>query len=464
MLTHDGLNAAAAWSPDGRALVISRSNGSLDDDLYLLDLGSKALTRLTPHQGKAVYNSVAWPPGDIIYVVSDEGRDFRNVAAIDVRSPRVTFVEEVPHDVESIRFSQDGRRVVVGINENGYTRISLRDGGIKGRELAAPTVPRGTAGGFDFSRDGKALLVRAASAAEPGDIWIHDSERVTTSRVTRSSLAGIPRDSFVEPQLIRYKSFDGLEVPAFLYLPRTAAAGEGRVPVILSIHGGPEGQSRPGFSSIDQFFVSRGYALMVPNIRGSTGYGVKYHRMDDVRLRENAIKDVAAAAQYVKGSSRLDPGRIAVMGGSYGGFMTLAALTFHPDLWAAGVDIVGVSNFKSFLKNTGVWRSRHRATEYGDPEKDSEFLDRISPLNHVDKIQAPLLVIQGANDPRVPKSEADQIVDSLKRRGRPVDYIVFEDEGHGVAKLANRIKAYTAVADFLDAHMKKGSAAVGGGS
>jgi len=197
--------------------------------------------------------------------------------------------------------------------------------------------------------------------------------------------------------------------------------------------------------------------VLAPNIRGSTGYGKRYHRLDDGRLRADAIKDVAAAAQFLKASGRVDPDRIAGMGGSYGGYMTLAALTFHPDLWAAGVDIVGISNFKSFLKNTGAWRVKLRASEYGDPVADSEFLDSISPLNHVERIRAPLFVIQGANDPRVPKSEADQMVGSLRQRNHPVEYLVFDDEGHGVAKLGNRIKAYTAVAEFLDRHLASSS-------
>jgi dipeptidyl aminopeptidase/acylaminoacyl peptidase len=454
VLTHDGDNAASAWSPDDRSLVIGRSNASLDDDLFLLDLGSSSLKRLTPHEGAAVYDDVSWPPGDLIYLASDQGRDFLNVAAIDVRdpSPKATFVEDRAGDVQSVLFSLDGRRALIAYNEEGTTRLSLREGGLKGREMAAPQVPAGLSGGFEFSRDGRWLALRAESSTEPGDIWIHDTKTGAASRATASALAGIPRGSFVEPELVRFRSFDGLEVPAFLYLPATAGGGH-PAPCIVVVHGGPESQARPGFSAVNQFFINRGYAVLAPNIRGSTGYGKKYHRLDDVRLREGAIEDVAAAARYLKGSGRVDPSRIAVMGGSYGGYMTLAAVTFHPDLWAAGVDIVGISNFRSFLKNTGAWRVKLRMSEYGDPEKDGEFLDKISPFNFVEKIRAPLMVIQGANDPRVPRTEADQMVESLRRRGSPVEYLLFDDEGHGIVKLPNRIKAYTAVADFLDKHL-----------
>jgi len=254
----------------------------------------------------------------------------------------------------------------------------------------------------------------------------------------------------VEPEVIRYKSFDLLEVPALLYLPE---GGEGRHPAVVWIHGGPEGQSRPVFQPVIQFFVQRGYAVLAPNIRGSTGYGRRYHMMDDKRLRGDAIKDIAAAAAWLEAHRRVDGKRLAAMGGSYGGYMTLAALAFHPDLWAAGVDIVGISSFRSFLKNTGAWRQTHRASEYGDPVADAEFLDSISPLTVADRITAPLFVVQGANDPRVPRSEAEQIVQNLKSRGRAVDYLVFDDEGHGVVKLSNRIKAYGAIADFLDKYL-----------
>lgn len=459
VLTHDGDNSAADWAPDDGALVITRANASLDDDLFLLDLKSSSLKHLTPHEGAAVYSDVGWPPGDIIYLASDQGREFLNVAAIDVReaSPKATFVEDRANDVGAILFSEDGRRVVVSYNEEGFTRLSLREGGLRGKEMTAPAVPAGLSGGFTFSRDGRWLALRAESSTEPGDIWIHDTKTGAASRVTRSTLAGIPKESFVTPELVRYRSFDGLEVPALLYFPEGTGQGNA-APCIVVVHGGPEGQTRPGFSGVNQFFINRGYAVLAPNIRGSTGYGKRYHRLDDVRLRGDAIEDVAAAARYLKGSGRVDPARIAVMGGSYGGYMTLAAVTFHPDLWAAGVDIVGISNFKSFLKNTGAWRVKMRTSEYGDPQTDGEFLDTISPLNFVDRIRAPLMVIQGANDPRVPKTEAEQMVESLRRRGSPVEYLLFDDEGHGVVKLPNRIRAYTAVADFLDRHLRGGPA------
>jgi dipeptidyl aminopeptidase/acylaminoacyl peptidase len=452
VLQDDGNNSVAAWAPDGRALVIRRTPGSSDSDLFLLELASRKVTRLTPHEGKAEYGAVAWPPGDIIYVASDQGRDFLNLAAVDVRDPRLTFMEDAPHDVTSIAFSRDGRRCLVAFNDQGFTRLSVRDGGLRGRELKAPDLPRGVAGGFELSADGRLLLARVEGSTEPGDIWLHDTAEGRTQRVTRSSKAGLPSGAFVEPELVSWTSFDGLRIPGLLYTPAGARPSTG-FPAVVWVHGGPESQFRPTFQPVIQFLVSRGYAVLAPNIRGSTGYGRRYHSLDDKRLRGDAIKDIAATAAWLKSSGRADGSRLAVMGGSYGGYMTLAAVTFHPDLWAAGVDIVGISSFRSFLKNTGAWRQTHRASEYGHPVEDAEFLDSVSPLNFAERITAPLIVVQGANDPRVPRTEAEQIVDNLKRRGRPVEYLLFEDEGHGVVKLANRIKAYGAIAEFLDKHL-----------
>ncbi|HET6372878.1 MAG TPA: S9 family peptidase, partial [Candidatus Polarisedimenticolia bacterium] len=391
---------------------------------------------------------------EIIYTITDEGREFRNVAAIDVRDPKATFVEDLRHDASAMEFSRDGRRVIVTYNEGGYTRVSLRDGGLRGREMTPPDVPKGVVSNVQFSRDGRRLLCKVESSVEPGDLWLHDTAASATSRVTHSSLAGIKKTDLVEPEIVSYKSFDGLDVPALLYIPSAEKGASPLRPAIVNIHGGPEGQSRPTWQPVMQFFLNRGYAVLAPNIRGSTGYGKSYHRLDDKRLRGDAIKDIAAAAAYLKSSGKVDGARLAAYGGSYGGYMTLAALTFHPDLWAAGVDIVGISSFRSFLKNTGAWRAKNRATEYGDPVTDAEFLDSISPLGFADRITAPLFVIQGANDPRVPRSEAEQIVENLKGRGRPVEYLLFPDEGHGLDKLPNRVKAYSAIADFLDQHLK----------
>jgi dipeptidyl aminopeptidase/acylaminoacyl peptidase len=268
--------------------------------------------------------------------------------------------------------------------------------------------------------------------------------------------------------LVKYKSFDGREIPAWYYKPEkivgkvNTKAGPitlgmrqvSDLPVIVSVHGGPEGQERPGFSGLYQYYLSRGYAILATNVRGSTGYGKTFTHLDDVKNREDSVKDLAYAAGWLKASGGADPKRIAVMGGSYGGYMTLAAITLYPDLWAAAVDTVGIANWESFLKNTSGYRRRQREVEYGRLDKDLDFLRQVSPLTKVDKIKTPLFVIAGKNDPRVPYTEAEQIVGALKKRGAVVEYKLFDDEGHGVAKLKNRLVLYPQVADFLDKYMK----------
>jgi len=253
---------------------------------------------------------------------------------------------------------------------------------------------------------------------------------------------------------VRYPTFDGRQIPAFLYLPRDGQ--QHALPVVINVHGGPEGQSRPEFDPVIQYLVARGYAVLEPNVRGSTGYGYEYQSLDDVRLRMDSVADLQYAVFWLRENGIADPKRIVVMGGSYGGFMVLSAITTYPDLWAAAVDIVGIANFVTFLENTGPWRRKLREAEYGSLERDREFLQQISPIHQVDRIRAPLFVVHGANDPRVPVGEAEQIVSALSSRKVPVEYLRFEDEGHGLAKRSNRLVAYPAIARFLDQYVKQG--------
>ncbi len=226
------------------------------------------------------------------------------------------------------------------------------------------------------------------------------------------------------------------------------------MPVIVSVHGGPEGQERPGFNALYQYYLSRGYAILATNVRGSTGYGKTYTHFDDVKNREDSVKDLAAPVEWLKTKGGADPKKIAVMGGSYGGYMTLAAITLYPDLWAAAVDTVGISNWETFLKNTSGYRRRQREVEYGRLDRDIDFLRSISPITKIDRIKCPLFVIAGKNDPRVPWTEGEQIVNALKKRGAIVQWKLYDDEGHGVSKLKNRLELYPLVADFLDKYMK----------
>jgi dipeptidyl aminopeptidase/acylaminoacyl peptidase len=370
-----------------------------------------------------------------------------------VRTGRLEVLEEGDWDTELVALSPRGDTLVLGRNVEGYSeptcwRLAT------GERRAIEGLPRGVVSEFSpaarqWSADGRFLALTLTAPTYNPDVWIVEIETARARRLTRSSMAGIPHAILAEPQLIRYPTFDGRSIPAFLYLP-PGASRDGTLPAVVHVHGGPESQARPTFNAVIQYLVHRGYAVLAPNVRGSTGYGRTYTHLDDVRLRMDSVRDLEHANRWLRSSGYVDPRRIAVMGGSYGGFMVLAALTTQPDLWAAGVDIVGIANFLTFLENTGPWRRHLRIAEYGDPERDADFLREISPIHHVDRIRAPLMVIHGANDPRVPIGEAEQIVTGLRQRGQMVEYLRFEDEGHGLVRLENRLVAYPAIADFLD--------------
>jgi dipeptidyl aminopeptidase/acylaminoacyl peptidase len=451
----DGTYYAVAWSPDDKNLLLGIYNSNFNQDLYALELATQKVIHLTPHKGSVRYTSPAWAPdGRGIYLIADKEHDFLNLAYIDLNNQSLTYLEDIFWDVESVLISQSGHLIVYTTNVDGYSKLTIKEFN-SGKVLTSPKLPPGIIDVSDISPNGDKILLSYTSPCHNGDIWLYKPYTSKLTQVTHSSREGIPQDSFVEPKLIRYETFDGRDIPAFFYLPHgTKKTGE--TPVIVNIHGGPEAQALPTFSSVFQYFIHRGFALFIPNVRGSTGYGKKYSHLDDVRLRMNSVKDIAYGVEWLKSSGYIDSQKISVMGGSYGGFMTLASLTTYPDLWAAGVDLVGIANFLTFLKNTAAYRRHLRISEYGDPEKDADFLREISPINHIDKIKAPLLVIQGANDPRVPKSEADQIVEAIRKRNGIVEYLLFDDEGHGLAKLENRITAYTTIADFLDKYLKTG--------
>lgn len=456
----DSTNFPTAISPDGTRVIITRSHSNTFVQLFLLDLANGAVSALTPEtaDGPSDFHSIAWAAdGSGFYVISDRGRDFHNLAWFDLTTHELIYLREDQWDVELLKLSKDGRHLALVINEDGYSRLELFDvaqGWQERRELPLPPqTRRGVIHEALWSPDGRSLALTQLSAGTPMDIWIWDLEQQVFWQATRSSLGGIPSESFVEPALIHYSTFDGRSIPAFLYLPRDRAAEN--LPVVINVHGGPEGQARPIFNAVNQYLAAQGYAVLATNVRGSTGYGYTYQSLDDVRKRMDSVADLQHAALWLRESGLADPRRIVVMGGSYGGFMVLSAITTYPDLWAAAIDIVGIANFVTFLENTHPWRRKLRASEYGSLENDREFLEEISPIRHVERISAPLFVIHGANDPRVPIGEAEQIVDALRQRQVPVEYLRFEDEGHGLIKRANRLVAYPAIARFLSEHLSQ---------
>jgi dipeptidyl aminopeptidase/acylaminoacyl peptidase len=469
----DGSNQPLDWSFNDQRIIVSHESDqlSLDNDLYLVDLQTKQATLLTQHQGASQFGRVHFTPdGHYIFFGTDDGREFFSLAQMNLQTKRVDILDDTPGELASTTMSRDGGFFAYTINRDGFSELYIRKLDTDGKPLittldqkGAPVkLPgQGVVSGLNFSQDNSKLAFTFNGARYNSDVWLYDLKSHALKQVTHSSRAGVPASSFIEPELVHYKSFDGREIPAWYYRPQvpvgSTPTGKGartRLPVIVSVHGGPEGQEQPTFNPNYQYFLSRGYAVLAPNVRGSTGYGKTYTHLDDVAKREDSVKDLAAAVEWLKAEGGADERRIAIMGGSYGGYMTLAAITLYPDLWAAAIEMFGIANFETNLKNTSGYRRKQREREYGTLDKDLAFLKSISPIYRVDRIRAPLLVFQGKNDPRVPYTEAEQIVKALRERNAPVEYTLFDDEGHGFVKLANRLVVGRKTADFLDQYMK----------
>ncbi|MBI3099169.1 MAG: S9 family peptidase [Planctomycetes bacterium] len=452
----DGYCYAGEWSPDGRFAIVGRLLGSFDNDLYRVDIeGREKPLHLTPHEGLVRYEAARWSrDGRGLYLLSDRGGEFLWLARLDIESRELTWIRREGWDLEEdeLVLAPDGAWVAFGVNRDGWSEVEVRNlpsGVLRSR----PRLPLGEVTHLTVSEDGRRLAFTLTAPAQPASIWVHDLAKEKTRCVVKGALAaGLEAGDFVEPRLIRYPAFDGLFIPAFLYEP-PGASPDHPAPVVVYVHGGPEAQERVGFDPIIQFCVGCGYAVLAPNVRGSTGYGRAYTHLDDVRKREDSVRDLESAVAWIRAQAELDGRRVGIVGGSYGGYMVLAALTLYPDLWSAGCDIVGIANFRTFLERTSPHRRKHRESEYGSLEADGEFLDSISPIHRVDRIRAPLMVIHGANDPRVPLWEAEQIVRELERRGRVVEFQSFPDEGHGLAKRKNRIVAYSRLAQFFERHV-----------
>lgn len=451
----DGWLTVSGWSPDDDRLVVTESYSSFDQDLSVLDLETGEVEHVTPHEGNVRFQSVNWgPKGDSLYLVTDSDADTLYFARLDLETLDIEVVEEGGSwNVERVVLDEETGRLAYWVNEDGYSELTVGElaGETTIAEFPTPNLPRGLINGFSFGPDAAQFAVSVTGSTQNSNVSLVETETGDAEQWTEASTAGIPRETFVRPKLVHYETFDGRRIPAFFSLPSDAADGE--TPVIVDIHGGPESQRRPFFNPVKQYFLNQGYAVFEPNVRGSSGYGREYTHLDDVRNRMDSVADIKAGVEWLHDQRAVDPDRIVAYGGSYGGFMVLASLTEYPDLWAAGVDIVGIASFVTFLENTGDWRRSLREAEYGSLEDDREFLEEISPINNIERIDSPLLVLHGENDPRVPVGEAEQIAERAAAQGVSVEKLIFPDEGHGFTKLENRIEAYTTVAEFLDKHV-----------
>ncbi|MEO7673809.1 MAG: S9 family peptidase [Pyrinomonadaceae bacterium] len=469
---YDGNINIAAVNDAGTKFVLSRDGieKSLDNDLFMIDIASKKETLLTPHSEASQFGDVHFL-ADGIVLTTDDKREFAGLAYMRKKNPagddwsdanrETRIIDDQKWDVGGVALNNNGSMIAYTTNRDGFSDMYVRKVETGGKPLISTVAAKaaivklpaqGMAGGMTFSNDGSKLAFSFSSPRQNGDIWLYDLKSKLLTQVTKSDRAGISQDSFATPRLIKFKSFDGREIPAWYY--SRGAKDDVSRPVIVSVHGGPEGQSRPGFNPLFQYYLSRGYAVLDLNVRGSTGYGKTYTHLDDVEKREDSVKDLAASVEWLKTKGGADPKRIAVTGGSYGGYMTMAAITLYPNLWAAAVGTVAITNWETFLTNTSSYRRRQREVEYGRLDKDIDFLRLISPIRKIDQIKTPLFVISGKNDPRVPYTEGEQMVEALKKRGAPVEYKLYDDEGHGISKLKNRLDLYPRVADFLDKYMK----------
>lgn len=448
-LAGDGLFGPVAWSPDGTKLLALQLYGNTNTDIWLIDVAANTSRLLTAHEGEIRQFPVGWAADGLgFYLLSDRDREYMGLAFYQLDGDVQEWIETPEWDVEDAVVA--GRWLVWSTDENGYSRLTARN--LATKETSDLDLPEGVLSAMTLAPAGDTLAVLWNRPTAPTELFIVNLASGKVNQITESFLGGLDPAELVTPELVHYPTFDGKEIPAFLYRPRGAT---GKIPAILSIHGGPEAQERPNYaySGLYQYLLSRGIAILAPNIRGSSGYGKTYQKLIHHDWGGDELKDLEAAAKYLQSLDWVDAGRLGVFGGSFGGFATLSCVSRLPDYWAAAVDVVGPSNLVTFARAVPpTWR-RLMAEWVGDPESEVEFLMARSPITYVDNITAPLFVIQGANDPRVVKPESDQIVEKLRARGVDVRYDVYEDEGHGFTKRANELKAWADTAAFFEEHL-----------
>jgi dipeptidyl aminopeptidase/acylaminoacyl peptidase len=444
-------------SDDGRWIAFTKPRTTSDSDIYLWDATKRAMTLITPQKAQASYHPAQFDPQSrALYYLTNDGGEFMRVRKYDLASGQHDDVERADWDIVSSEFSHNGKYRVSAINVDGSTVVKVWETQT-GKPVDVPNLPPGQVRSLKIARSERLMTFILDSDHAPANLYVYRFGDPAPKRLTSSLSPAIDPDDLVDATVVRFKSFDGMVIPSIFYKPHQATPAS-KVPAIVWVHGGPGGQTMKGYNVLIQYLVNHGYAILGINNRGSSGYGQTFHRADDRKHGREPLWDCVEAKKYLANLPYIDADRIGIAGGSYGGYMTLAALAFQPDAFAVGVDIFGVSNWLRTLESVPpYWESIREAlyTEIGDPKRDRAMLEAASPLIHADKIRRPLIVLQGANDARVIKPESDDIVAALKKNGVPVEYVVFPDEGHGFRKKKNQIEGYRAVLHFLDKHLKR---------
>ncbi len=452
MIDCKGWAFPGSFSPSGEKILYGVARSNADMDLFLYDIATKTSDHLTPHEGRQVsYEAAFGKTDDDLYLLSNDGSDFHKLFYWNLKSgQKMPLGPSINWELQGLKVSDCGRYVLYSANEEGYSNLYLIDAWLN-HELPTPET-KGIISSYGFAENLDLLFCYDFPKRSP-EVYRWSVKESMTRQYTWSSYQGLVAHDFVQPELIEYESFDGLKVPAFLFLPKGFKRGK-PIPMILHFHGGPEGQFRPMFYKHFQYFLELGIGICAPNVRGSSGYGLEYMAMDDYKKRMDSVQDGIELARHLIDKGYTSSDQLGVMGGSYGGFMVLSVITEAPQYFAAAVDVVGISNLVTFLQNTAPYRRKLREAEYG-PLEDVEFLTSISPIHKMDRVITPLLVVHGATDPRVPLDEAQQVVRALKERDREVEWLFFEDEGHGVRKLNNQLAYFDKMFRFFSRHLLK---------
>ncbi|MFD1037527.1 alpha/beta fold hydrolase [Virgibacillus byunsanensis] len=457
---NDGKCIPLCWTKNGKKIILSMPDTNIDNTLYVLDVNTSHLFQLgrkntlARYQWLEVVTDTYQPPeltndGKGGFLLTDEEQETLGVFKFSFANPNI--LQEVftlkKWDIEEIKLSPSEKKLAYTINEGGISQLGIYNLESKTHQQINE-LPTGVVSSLSWLNNDE-LIFCLKSAVLPGDVWKISIKSMTIERITSIGEEKEVEHLWIEPDLCSYYSFDGQEIPYFYYGKKDLSQ-----PIVVYVHGGPEHQTRSEFHPVIQFLASEGFGVVAPNVRGSMGYGRTYVKLDDGQNRMDAVADLTWLVKDLIASKSVDPEKVGIMGRSYGGFMVLAAMAHYPDIWAAGVDIVGISHFKTFLENTGPWRKNLREFEYGKLENNKDYFEQIAPLNHTDSISAPLLLFHGRNDTRVPVSEAEQISANLKGQGKQVELLVFEDEGHQTVKIKNHIKMNTMIVQFMEKYLK----------